>query len=146
MYAANEPNFLGAISYRTQQVESQFLMVYILTSGHVLWYTCLFFTLTDRVSTIHINNTRLGCHNPLRGLMGRRRRCRYTHQLAIRLLTIGVSSDGLVLRYFYNTYSTSYGALCYIRYPCAQRENNVRAALSWLLLVVDRTALLDTLL
>ena len=28
VYAANEPNFLGPISYGTQQVEPQFLMAY----------------------------------------------------------------------------------------------------------------------
>ena len=37
MYAANEPNFLGLISDGTQQVEPQFLMVHILTSGSVLY-------------------------------------------------------------------------------------------------------------
>ena len=37
MYAANEPNLLGSISYRIQQVEPQFLMAYILTSGPVLY-------------------------------------------------------------------------------------------------------------
>ena len=36
MYAANEPNFLGSIFYRIQQVELQFLMAYILTSRPVV--------------------------------------------------------------------------------------------------------------
>ena len=33
-----QPNFLDAISYGTQQVEPQFLMAYILTSGPVLYH------------------------------------------------------------------------------------------------------------
>ena len=47
VYAANEPNFLGPISYGTQQIEPQFLMgpnilpqffvAYIRTSGPVLY-------------------------------------------------------------------------------------------------------------
>ena len=40
MYAANEPSFLNPISYGTQQVDPQFLIAYILTSGPAP-YVCL---------------------------------------------------------------------------------------------------------
>jgi hypothetical protein len=58
VYATNELNFLGPISYGTQQVEPQLLMAYILTSGPVLNLHTRHFKIRDRrvLSNVHLNH------------------------------------------------------------------------------------------